>query len=41
MSKLPVVTGQRLIKALHKIGFEVIRRKVATISFSTLMAEVR
>jgi predicted Fe-Mo cluster-binding NifX family protein len=31
MSKLPVVTGQRLIKALHKIGFEVIRRKGSTI----------
>lgn len=27
MSKLPVVTGQRLIKSLNKIGFEVIRKK--------------
>jgi predicted RNA binding protein YcfA (HicA-like mRNA interferase family) len=27
MSNLPAVTGQRLIKALRKLGFEVIRRK--------------
>ncbi|MFA6412061.1 MAG: type II toxin-antitoxin system HicA family toxin [Syntrophales bacterium] len=27
MSSLPAVTGQRLIKALRKIGFEVIRKK--------------
>jgi len=27
MSSLPAVTGQRLIKALRKLGFEVIRRK--------------
>lgn len=27
MSNLPAVTGQRLIKSLRKIGFEVIRRK--------------
>ncbi|HHT9147311.1 MAG: type II toxin-antitoxin system HicA family toxin [Syntrophales bacterium] len=27
MSNVPAVTGQRLIKALRKMGFEVIRRK--------------
>jgi predicted RNA binding protein YcfA (HicA-like mRNA interferase family) len=27
MSNYPAVTGQRLIKALRKLGFEVIRRK--------------
>ena len=27
MSNFPAVTGQRLIKALRKMGFEVIRRK--------------
>lgn len=27
MSDFPAVTGQRLIKALRKMGFEVIRRK--------------
>ena len=27
MSGLPVITGQRLIKAFEKTGFEVIRRK--------------
>lgn len=27
MSHLPSVTGQRLIKALGKMGFQVIRRK--------------
>ena len=27
MSTLPAVTGQRLIKALRKTGFEVIRKK--------------
>lgn len=27
MSNIPAVTGQRLIKALRKMGFEVIRRK--------------
>jgi predicted RNA binding protein YcfA (HicA-like mRNA interferase family) len=27
MSTFPAVTGQRLIKALRKLGFEVIRRK--------------
>jgi len=27
MSSLPAVAGQRLIKALRKIGFEVIRKK--------------
>jgi predicted RNA binding protein YcfA (HicA-like mRNA interferase family) len=27
MSNFPAVTGQRLIKALRKLGFEVIRRK--------------
>ena len=27
MSGLPVITGQRLIKAFEKKGFEVIRRK--------------
>ena len=27
MSKLPAVTGRRLIKTLRKLGFEVIRRK--------------
>lgn len=27
MSTLPAVTGQRLIKALRKLGFEVIRKK--------------
>jgi predicted RNA binding protein YcfA (HicA-like mRNA interferase family) len=27
MSNFPAVTGQRLIKALRKFGFEVIRRK--------------
>jgi predicted RNA binding protein YcfA (HicA-like mRNA interferase family) len=27
MSTLPAVTGQRLIKALGKLGFEVIRKK--------------
>jgi len=27
MSSLPAVTGQRLIKALRKIGFEVVRKK--------------
>jgi predicted RNA binding protein YcfA (HicA-like mRNA interferase family) len=27
MSTLPAVTGQRLIKALAKLGFEVIRKK--------------
>jgi len=27
MSNVPAVTGQRLIKALRKKGFEVIRRK--------------
>jgi len=27
MSNFPAVTGQRLIKALWKMGFEVIRRK--------------
>lgn len=27
MSNAPAVTGQRLIKALLKMGFEVIRRK--------------
>lgn len=27
MSNVPAITGQRLIKALRKMGFEVIRRK--------------
>ena len=27
MSNVPAVTGQRLIKGLRKMGFEVIRRK--------------
>ena len=27
MSNFPAVTGQRLIKTLRKMGFEVIRRK--------------
>lgn len=27
MSNFPAVTGQRLIKALREMGFEVIRRK--------------
>jgi predicted RNA binding protein YcfA (HicA-like mRNA interferase family) len=27
MSNIPAVTSQRLIKALRKMGFEVIRRK--------------
>lgn len=27
MSDFPAITGQRLIKALRKLGFEVIRRK--------------
>ena len=27
MSILPAVTGQRLIKALSKLGFEVVRKK--------------
>ena len=27
MSDLPAITGQRLIKALKKLGFEVIRSK--------------
>ncbi|MGD0237537.1 MAG: type II toxin-antitoxin system HicA family toxin [Syntrophorhabdales bacterium] len=27
MSTLPAVTGQRLVKALRKMGFEVIRKK--------------
>ena len=27
MSNIPAVTGQRLIKALRKMGFKVIRRK--------------
>jgi len=27
MSNIPAVTGQRLIKALRKMGFEFIRRK--------------
>ena len=27
MSTLPAVTGQRLVKALRKTGFEVIRKK--------------
>jgi predicted RNA binding protein YcfA (HicA-like mRNA interferase family) len=27
MSNFPIVTGQRLIKALRKMGFNVIRRK--------------
>jgi len=27
LTNLPVVTGQRLIKALKKIGFEVVRTK--------------
>lgn len=27
MSTLPTITGQRLIKALRKMGFEVIRTK--------------
>ena len=27
MSNLPAVNGQRLIKALRKIGFDVIRKK--------------
>jgi predicted RNA binding protein YcfA (HicA-like mRNA interferase family) len=27
MSTLPAITGQRLIKALRKLGFEVVRQK--------------
>jgi len=27
MSNFPAITGQRLIKALRKFGFEIIRRK--------------
>jgi predicted RNA binding protein YcfA (HicA-like mRNA interferase family) len=27
MSDIPAITGQRLIKALRELGFEVIRRK--------------
>ena len=27
MSTLPAITGQRIIKALEKLGFDVIRRK--------------
>jgi predicted RNA binding protein YcfA (HicA-like mRNA interferase family) len=27
MTSLPIVTGQRLIKALRKMGFEVIRKR--------------
>jgi predicted RNA binding protein YcfA (HicA-like mRNA interferase family) len=27
MSSFPAITGQRLIKALRKLGFDVIRRK--------------
>jgi hypothetical protein len=34
MSTFPAITAQRLIKALRTLGFEVIRKKAAIISFA-------
>jgi hypothetical protein len=39
MGTFPSVTGGRLIKALGRLGFEVIRAGAAIISFNILMAD--
>lgn len=41
MSKLPTITGQELIKALRKVGFEVARQRGSHVQLRKFTSEGR